>query len=479
MVYIKKKVRKLIKSMDDNFTISLGMRNWVSKKIYVKHNLIIKSSGVGYCTNCKSKFKTADRVGSLCRCPNCNQLLQVRKSTLSYYNFKSDFRVVEYLDGFFILRGFEVSSTYQGATKSISHNFVEYQRLVISKEEILLLSSNVFKVYLSTVMVIHNEKHTSWRASSHGYGWYASNGIIYWNNLSRDIKNSPYQYCPIERTLKKIKVKTLEVILQRILINPISFELLSKLKLYSLARCCDSFTNSGSFEKRFGVPKSYLPFMVEHNISYKGLHILQVVRKTDISLIKRIYNLTCFDELMKYVDIEKAFAMGLTVYNEHFYRDYLEMANTLGMNMKDKKVLYPVNIVESHNELLKQIEDIKQQEIIEKIKIRYEELKGNSYQDEKFAVFPASSMSSLILESQMQNNCVRTYGERYANHEVDLYFMRLLSNLEHSLVTIEVRGNEVVQCRIKNNASCTKEQMAFINKWERKVLMKEKLYCKV
>lgn len=226
MVYIKKKVRKLIKSMDDNFTISLGMRNWVSKKIYVKHNLIIKSSGVGYCTNCKSKFKTADRVGSLCRCPNCNQLLQVRKSTLSYYNFKSDFRVVEYLDGFFILRGFEVSSTYQGATKSISHNFVEYQRLVISKEEILLLSSNVFKVYLSTVMVIHNEKHTSWRASSHGYGWYASNGIIYWNNLSRDIKNSPYQYCPIERTLKKIKVKTLEVILQRILINPISFELL-------------------------------------------------------------------------------------------------------------------------------------------------------------------------------------------------------------------------------------------------------------
>ena len=48
--------------------------------------------------------------------------------------------------------------------------------------------------------------------------------------------------------------------------------------------------------------------------------------------------------------------------------------------------------------------------------------------------------------------------------------MRLISNQDKSLVTIEVKDNEVVQSRTKNNNSCTKEQLAFINMWQEKVL---------
>ena len=70
----------------------------------------------------------------------------------------------------------------------------------------------------------------------------------------------------------------------------------------------------------------------------------------------------------------------------------------------------------------------------------------------------------------MQNNCVRTYNFRYANREVDLYFMRLLSNINKSLVTIEVKNNVVVQCRIKNNRLPSKEQKLFIDKWQNTVL---------
>ena len=70
----------------------------------------------------------------------------------------------------------------------------------------------------------------------------------------------------------------------------------------------------------------------------------------------------------------------------------------------------------------------------------------------------------------MQNNCVRSYNYRYANKEIDLYFMRLVSNMNKSLVTIEVKDNKVVQSRIKNNHNPNKEQLSFIKKWEKKFL---------
>lgn len=478
MGYINKKLQNLIKSMDKTFSVGLGVRKWLRQSIYLKHNLILKSKDGYYCTNCKNKFHSTVKVGEYTICPKCKQELLVRMKTLQRQVFRDDFRILEFIDGYFVLRGFEVLSIYNN--HQVSHQYQEYQRLVISKDKIYLLASDVLKNYMGYLSVSHNEKHTSWRLLDSQYRWYMSRGSIYWGELERDTDGTVYHYCPIQRVLLSYTGDTsIEILLQRILNNPTSFELLSKLELTNLAIDCDEFTNKGSFENRFGVTKDYLPFMVKYNSTYNELEVLQVIKHKNIRIVKKLSRLSNFKELSTYLNMEKALSNGLNETNEHLYKDYLDFAKRLHLNMKDRRVLYPVNIVESHNELLKQIEDIKQQEIIEKIKIRYEELKGNSYQDEKFAVFPASSMSSLILESQMQNNCVRTYGERYANHEVDLYFMRLLSNLEHSLVTIEVRGNEVVQCRIKNNASCTKEQMAFINKWERKVLMKEKLYGKV
>ena len=48
--------------------------------------------------------------------------------------------------------------------------------------------------------------------------------------------------------------------------------------------------------------------------------------------------------------------------------------------------------------------------------------------------------------------------------------MRDIRKPKKSLVTIEVKNNKVVQSRTKNNKSPDKKQLAFINKWEQKVL---------
>lgn len=43
---------------------------------------------------------------------------------------------------------------------------------------------------------------------------------------------------------------------------------------------------------------------------------------------------------------------------------------------------------------------------------------------------------------------------------------------DKSLVTVEVRNNEVVQQRTKNNNDTTKEQKKFLKKWEKNILRK-------
>ena len=98
------------------------------------------------------------------------------------------------------------------------------------------------------------------------------------------------------------------------------------------------------------------------------------------------------------------------------------------------------------------------------------ELVEKIYKDKEFIIFPASSVEELIDESQQQNNCVRTYAEKYANGNCDIYFMRKINTPKVSLVTVEVRNNKIVQKRTKNNEKTNKEQDEFLETWQKKVL---------
>ena len=285
MGYINKKLKNIIIDMDKSFSISLGVRKWVKKSIYPKHNLIIKSKSGCYCTNCHKEFYSNAKIYEYITCPKCKENLQVRKCTLQYQAFIDDFRIIDYIDGCFILRGFEVKSTYNNF--KVNHNIAEYQRLVIDKDKKYLLLSNIYKMFLITQSVCHNEKHTKWRLHNNYYShWYYSKGSIYWGELKKELEGSIYQYCPIERVISNYTgTDEIENILQRILNYPISFELLSKLNLTNLAIKCNCFKNKGSFEKRFGVTKDCLPFMIKHNITITELNILKTIKRKNIKII--------------------------------------------------------------------------------------------------------------------------------------------------------------------------------------------------
>ena len=108
----------------------------------------------------------------------------------------------------------------------------------------------------------------------------------------------------------------------------------------------------------------------------------------------------------------------------HTYKDYLRFAKLMGLNLKNKKYLFPDNLQERHDEL-EECFKINNREILNtSIAKRYDNLKENIYQDEKFIIIPAKSVESLEQESKEQSNCVRTYSEKYATGNCDIYFIR-------------------------------------------------------
>ena len=154
----------------------------------------------------------------------------------------------------------------------------------------------------------------------------------------------------------------------------------------------------------------------------------------------------------------------------YLYKDYLRFAKLLGFDLKNNRYAFPKNLKEEHDKLEKQYE-IQSKKLINKAIIkRGKELSVNKYQNKTFVILPARSLKDLQDESKQQNNCVRTYAEKYAKGSCDIYFMRATDEPQKSLVTVEVKNNKVVQSRVKNNNNPNEKQIHFLQKWEQNVL---------
>lgn len=234
--------------MDETFKYDKDVRKWVKKTIYPQHNLIIKTKDGCYCTNCGKTFFTKNKINIETICPKCKATLLIKSKTLKNYKYVDDFRILEYINGYFVIRGFEVMSIY--SDMKFTHYVSEYQRLVIDKNKNYLLLSNKFKSFMYTCHVSHIEKQIRWRLhDNYTSSWYYSSGTMYLGNIENDIKNTVYQYCNLlSNNIDYTKAESI-TLLQKILNNPTSYELLNKLGLINLSTDCDKFAIKGSFEK--------------------------------------------------------------------------------------------------------------------------------------------------------------------------------------------------------------------------------------
>lgn len=300
---------------------------------------------------------------------------------------------------------------------------------------------------------------------------------IYTNNLDDLKQTTLYKYSNIW-TLKKY-LKNNYFTLSSLTFYPIyykEFEYLLKLGLYDLAVSnCFDVKYKGSFKNTFGIEKKYYKFMKEININYSELKSLELYPTTDINILNFVNeNYWLVKSIQKYTGLDKVLnylkEQNLNINNLHEYNDYLRCSEEMKLDLKDHTILFPKHFIEEHDKITKEMIIAKDPLINNKIKRISNILVLNKYEDDKYIIFPANSINSLIEESSEQSNCVRTYCNLVSNNECQIYFMRHKNNIKKSFVTIEVRNNKVVQAKTRFNKEVTKDVMNIILKWEQTLI---------
>lgn len=477
MGYMNKRTRELVEIMKNECVLPQNWNEYLYE-IEKKHNVILKTKNLYYCTNCQQTFTYLNKGPAIKTehiCPHCKNTYWVRSGRLRKWKRKDDVLLLNKIDGELILRIFEMETIYNPEKQEMEHDTVEYARKIIDDDYREIRNKRV-SIAQGGPWVIHSiEDEGEWR--TYDGQWYESPsyGYLYIDNLESILQDTVYEKSRLWEYAKKYKDKNIDI---RGLLSAAkyeSFETLVEMKLYSLAEEARNFVCKGSFKKIFGVDKTYYEFMKKHNITREQLKILQLYPTKDIRKLKflqkyeyvisDIKQYTTIDNFIKYFKKKR-------LKDAHLYRDYLKFAKELGLDLKNKKYLFPDKLKTMHDTYEKQIKIMKQEKIQKNIEKRVKDLMDNTFKNKEFIIFPASSVEELVDESKQQNNCVRTYAEKYSNGECDIYLMRKISNPKISVVTVEVKENRVVQKRTKNNEKTNKKQDEFLDAWQKRVLQK-------
>jgi len=489
----QEKVDKLMDEIDKKCKFPKHWDEFI-KENSKNHHLIIKNPKEKklYCTNCNKYFEDKTiKVRDYIKCPHCHAMSVVYGINYYRVSFKQPVVLVQRMNKKIIIRIFEIYSYFDKGNQEIKTHYNEYARIIPGIGR--FLGNNVFINMFGVLSVYHSNRKLKWHTyKGHKF---LTNHPTYPYNEKRLIKNTNMEYAPIKEFMNKFASYRYNFLDVLELAAYSSFELLWNMKLYNLCFYSKALNKNGSFYKRFKVPKNFLKFMQDNDISYKELMILQLLQKTDNMLFQKLRysntndlryliknnilddflnsnlelnntNINLLKEISKFIPLKKLRNYPKGLKNLNIYKDYLNMSKELALNYKSKKDLFPRNLVSRHNKLQTKIKIIEDMNTQFATYLRYLELAKYTYSDNKYIIFPTPSIDSLKDEGKQQENCVVSYLKPYINGDTELFFVRKLDDVCKSFITLEYKNGHVIQKELQHhNRNFTEEQNAFINKW--------------
>lgn len=459
------------------------------------HHLIIKDKEKKklYCTNCNRYFtdKTI-KVRDYVECPHCHKKSAVYGINYYRHSFEQSIVLVQRLNRQVVIRVFEIYSYFEEGKKRIKRSCIEYARILPGIGR--FIGNNVYINMFGVLRVYHCYKQLSW--SKYKGKKFLMDHPTYPYNKKKLVKGTNMEYAPIDEFMKRYSYYRYNYLDVLELAAYESFEMLWKMKLYNLCFYSKALNKGGSFYKRFRVPKTFLKFMQDNNVSYKDLMLLQLFQKDDKALIQKYrytnisdlrfliknnvfedfnesglelnwHNVSIIKEISKYVPIKKLMKYPKGLNNLDVYRDYLEMAEKLSYNYKSKKDLFPRNLIARHDKMQTQIKVTKDMNTQFAVYLRFLELSKYTYSDGKYIIFAAPSVDGMVDEGKQQGNCVGyMYLHSYMQGNTEIFFIRKVDDVTKSFITLEYRNGKVVQKELPHHSrDFTTEQNEFIDKW--------------
>ncbi|WP_158568229.1 PcfJ domain-containing protein [Coprobacillus sp. AF33-1AC] len=458
-------------------------------RISLKKNKIIlfknrkENTNTYYCTNCK-KWHVADykkiekiKLRDTFKCENCNHWFY----TQYYHNVLKDQKYyITLIDSNerneLILRIFCFKKIYKAKEGLFDENIIEVERINLDRK-ICVSNRNTYKPMGSYGELYHRFLDLGWKRDKAGYHNYYNMDLVYkpTKNLKKVMQNNDlYKYSCLDIAIKK-KIDVLGYL--NLYRKYPKIEMMMKLNCTNFIKSiAHSYYYLGyenelnKIEKKdMNVLKKY-DYTVEQYKVYKKFNIVEpvLINKARSVNALNIVNIPIPPNI-KTVFYKKIERIINYLYQKEYsiidYKDYLKNCELLGMDISDKKVLFPSDPKAAHDEVESKFQNnriaINNKRIFEYAK----ELKKYIYVENKLIIRPTQSQDELINESRELHHCVRTYADNVANKETAIMFIRKKNEPNKPYVTLELQNKTVIQCRACDNHVPERSVINFVNRW--------------
>lgn len=223
-----------------------------------------------------------------------------------------------------------------------------------------------------------------------------------------------------------------------------------------------------------------IPFKLDF-LSFDVDDIYKVWDATDGKYVDGVYQETSFfnilvnefgynaKDLWLYLDRLKTFEAIENI--NYLLRELYDYANMM-RQLSNKYDKYPRNFLTTHNIARRNYNRMKKEFSEELFRKRINKEYECSFGEYVF-IYPKSTQE-IKDEAVSQSNCVASYIDKVIDGNCHILFLRKKNNPQKSLVTIEVRNDQIVQARRKFNEDVTEEEQKAIDAFNKKFNQKER-----
>jgi len=458
---------------------------------YIFMDKLIKGKRHCVCGHCNQEFELdkGERSGDMGTCPKCGITVRYRgawiKSTIID---KTKICITNKVNGQLLLRWADVQRVFQNGNQKYQYSFDDYY-----------YNLYILSTFGSPVIYAYSYQ------SNMGYGWNwyrKKNGEVnykkvhvYSNNLT-DVFGENYYHVNLGDGLRGAGELSLPGLLDNLKNIPVA-EYLFKLGLTQLAASYVENLRGSSFTDVLGVSKQYLPLYKKFNVTsfeHKVVKTSQTwVDNESFAKLRALRFDGRLDDIIELMDLMsfERFANYFTKQKKEtkqknssrlliWYKDYISMSKSLGVDLSRKSVRFPKNIETAHNVILESFNKIKRKleddNFIKASKNLYVGMQEYAKGD-YCIVFP-KTRSEFITEGQSLKHCVGgdNYYQNHLKGKRMVFFVRRIEEPSKPFFTMEIdmRELKILQLYGFGDRSASAEVRRFANDFLRRLSPAEK-----
>ena len=128
------------------------------------------------------------------------------------------------------------------------------------------------------------------------------------------------------------------------------------------------------------------------------------------------------------------------------YKDYIDMAESLGWDLSNETVKLPRDLHKKHDEASEEINEKVLRADLDKVNSELcKRMRKYNFEFGDYFIRCAVSANEIVREGKTLNHCVGGYAQRHMSGKLTILFLRRRDQPHKSLYTIEMHGNRLIQ----------------------------------